>query len=189
LKKLKKIYLILLLVLLLFNWFGYRLLSSILEEKADHQLEMAVTNNDYDESQLVSIKIPVSYLLNYSISKTFERVDGRIQIQGTEYRYVKRRIQNDSLELLCIRNPALMNVKAARNEMFRFVNDLYHAGSDKTGHSRHSPSKSFSPDHYTFTFLYRMDRPGLFKPAYHSKYLLYIASRCNMVAEQPPEIA
>ena len=174
---------------MLFNWFGYRLLSCFLEDKADHQLEMAVTNNDCDESQLVSIKIPVSYLLNYSISKTFERVDGRIEIQGTEYRYVKRRIQNDSLELICIRNPSLMNVKAARNEMFRFVNDLYHAGSDKTEHSRHGPSKSFSPDHYTNTFPYRIDKPGFFKLAYHSNYLFHITSNCNTVAEQPPEIA
>ena len=177
------------LVLLLFNWFGYRLVSSVLEEHADHQLEMAVTNNNYDESQLVSVRIPVSYLLNYSISKTFERVDGRIEIQGTEYRYVKRRIQNDSLELLCIPNPALMNVKAARNEMFRFVNDLYQTGSEKAGHSRHGPSKSFSPDHYTITFPYRMEKPGFFKTAYHSDYLLHISSRCNLVAEQPPEIA
>lgn len=178
-----------LLVLLLFNWFGYRLLSSILEENADHQLETAVANNDYDESQLVSIKIPVSYLLNYSVPKTFERVDGRIEIQGTEYRYVKRRIQNDSLELLCIRNPALMNVKAARNEMFRFVNDLYHAGSDKSGNSRHGPCKSFSPEYYNITASLRMEKPAPFKRAFHLNYLLYISSRFQLVAEQPPEIA
>jgi hypothetical protein len=150
---------------------------------------MAVSNNDYDESRLVSIKIPVSYLLYYSIPKTFEKVDGQVEIQGSEYRYVKRRIYNDSLELLCIPNPALMKLKAASNEIFRFVNDLYHEGSDKQENSHHGSNKSFSVDNYTITTSYLLNKPGFLTPAIRFHYLTGISSRFRMAVEQPPEIA
>lgn len=178
-----------LLSLLLFNWFGYRVLTSFLEERASNRLEISVTNNDYDESRLISIKIPVSYLLYYSIPKTFERVDGQVEIQGVEYRYVKRRILKDSLELLCIPNPALMKLKAASIEIFRFVNDLYHEGSDKSTNSHHGSSKSFSPDNYTLISTYSLDKPGLPVPAIQFHYLPGTSSHHHIVAEQPPEIA
>jgi hypothetical protein len=179
----------LLLALLLFNWFGYRVLTSFLEERASNRLEISVSNNDYDESRLISIKIPVSYLLYYSIPKIFERVDGQVEIQGVEYRYVKRRIHNDSLELLCISNPALMKLKAASIEIFRFVNDLYHEGSDKSDNSHHGSSKSFSPDKYTLITTNSLDKPGFPLPAIHSHYLPGISSHHPTVDEQPPEIA
>jgi hypothetical protein len=178
----------LLLALLLFNWFGYRVLTSFLEERAGNRLELSVSNNDYDESRLISVKIPVSYLLYYSIPKTFERVDGQVEIQGVEYRYVKRRIHNDSLELLCIPNPALMKLKEASIEIFKFVNDLYHEGSDKSGNSHRGSSKSFSPDSYTLTTTYILNKPGFPIPAIRFHYLPGISLRHHIVVEHPPEI-
>ncbi len=74
----KRIASLLLLALLLFNWFGYRLLLSFMEDKADMQLEAQLDQDQYDQSQLVSIKIPVKYISYYSGSTTFERVDGEI---------------------------------------------------------------------------------------------------------------
>jgi hypothetical protein len=121
---LKKIIPILLLALFLFNSFGYRLLISYFENNADSQLEEQLDNNNYDESQLISIKVPITYLPYYNNSKTFERVDGRIEIHGTPFKYVKRRIYNDSLELLCIPNATAMKLQTTKNEIFKFVNDL-----------------------------------------------------------------
>jgi hypothetical protein len=115
---------ILLLGLFLFNCFGYKLLISYFENKADQQLEQQLDDNNYDESQLISIKVPVTYLPYYNNSKTFERIDGQIEIHGTPYKYVKRRIYNDSLELLCIPNATAMKLQTTRNEIFKFVNDL-----------------------------------------------------------------
>jgi hypothetical protein len=178
----------LLLALLLFNWFGYRILTSVLEDNADSQLEAALQNNEYDESQLISIKIPVSYLLCYSISKTFERIDGKLEIQGSEYRYIKRRILNDSLELLCIPNPALMKLKAASIEIFKFVNDLYPNESGKANNSHRGSSKSFSLDYYTISPPFYLIDPGIAVTVTHIHYHSGISSRWHIVAEQPPEI-
>ena len=178
-----------LLALLLFNWFGYRVLTSILEDNADSQLAMALQNNEYDESQLISIKIPVSYLLCYSIPKTFEKVEGKVEIQGSEYRYIKRRIQNDSLELLCIPNPALMKLKAASIEIFRFVNDLYPNESGKSNNSHRGSSKSFSLDYYTLGSPFYLIEPGIVVAATHPHFHTAISSRWHIVAEQPPDLS
>jgi hypothetical protein len=178
----------LLLALLLFNWFGYRILTFVLEDNADSQLKTSLQNNEFDESQLISIKIPVSYLLCYSIPIAFERVDGKLQIQGSEYRYIKRRIQKDSLELLCIPNPALTKLKAASIEIFRFVNDLNPNESGKSNNSHRGSSKSFSLDYYTLNSPFHLIEPGIAVAATHAHYHSGISSRWHIVAEQPPEI-
>jgi len=106
-----------------------------IETRADQQMELQLDNNNYDESQLISIKVPITYLPYYNNSKTFERIDGQIEIHGTPYKYVKRRIYNDSLELLCIPNTTAMQLRTTRNEIFKFVNDLQ-AGKKSDSHSR-----------------------------------------------------
>ncbi len=98
-------------------------------------MEVQLDNNNYDESQLISIKVPITYLPYYNNSKTFERVDGQIEIHGTPYKYVKRRIYNDSLELLCIPNATAMKLQTTKNEFFKFVNDLQ-LGKKSESHPR-----------------------------------------------------
>ncbi|MEJ0080249.1 MAG: hypothetical protein WDM78_04660 [Puia sp.] len=81
----KKTLSIILLGLFLFNCFGYKLLMNYIENRADQQMEEQLDNNDYDESQLVSIKVPITYLPYYNNSKSFERIDGKLK-------YTARRI-------------------------------------------------------------------------------------------------
>src|SRR5260370_348016 len=120
----KKIAAILLMGILFFNWYGYKLLSFYLEDRADRQLEARLDEDRYDESQLISIKVPSSHLSYYNSTAQFERVDGQIEVGGVEYKYVKRRLFNDSLELLCIPNHAAMKLQTARNQFFQLVNDI-----------------------------------------------------------------
>jgi hypothetical protein len=145
--RLKRLAAILLLGILFFNWYGYQLVSTWLEERADRQLEARLDVNGYDESQLISVKVPATSLSYYNISSRFERIDGQVDIGGVKYKYVKRRICNDSIEYLCIPDQTAMSLKTARNDFFRQVNDLQqHNGSGKkTGHSI---TKTVSSDYY-----------------------------------------
>jgi hypothetical protein len=186
---LKKISSILLLSILLFNWLGYQLLTSLLEDNANRRLETALDNNEYNESDLISIKIPISYLPYYNNSASFERIDGQVEIQGLEYKYVKRRIYKDSLELLCIPNPSVMNLKEAKNEFFRFVNDLQHNGNDKSTHSHHGSTKNFSFDFYVIIHPYKLNDFCSVSSAVQFKYLFPDSSRHYSIPEIPPEIA
>jgi hypothetical protein len=150
---------------------------------------MALDNNEYKDSDLISIKIPVSYLPYYNNSSTFERIDGQVEIQGLQYNYVKRRIYNDSLELLCIPNQAAMNYKAVNDEFFRFLYDLQHMGKGRPNHSRHHASKRPSGDYCSPIYCRNQDEIFLTLPQKLSFYLFRIASRHHFVPEQPPENA
>ena len=105
----RKIAAILLLVILLFNWVGYRLLTNVLQHRANIQLEAKLDKNDYKEDDLIEIRVPVNlpYQLNWT---SFERFDGEIDVDGIHYKYVKRKIYNDSLILLCLPNQAKQNL-------------------------------------------------------------------------------
>lgn len=166
--------------ILFFNWYGYQLLSNYFEDRAGHQLEASLDKNEYDESQLLSVKVPITTLSYYNSSTSFERVDGQIEIGGVQYKYVARRIFKDSLEYRCIPDFAAMNLKNAKNDFFRLVNDLSNKGQDKKApHSAQykSVSQDYCPNTMTVSLPERSlvlvslpvieagaDLPSLFAP-------------------------
>ncbi len=184
----KRLAAILLLGILCFNWCGYRLLTAYLESRSDKQLEARLDDNQYDESQLLSIKV-ASHLSYSNPSLQFERVDGQIEVGGIMYKYVKRRIFNDSLELLCIPNHAAMNLQTAKNEFFQLVNDLRHNGQDNNSNSHQGNSKGpVSPEYLTIDNI-TMGGLGFvsLSPAlYHGTSL---SSIDPAPAEQPPDLS
>ena len=127
----KRIAAILLLSLLLFNWVGYELYTAILQDHADKTMVDNLDQNNYTDADLISIKVPATHLSSYVNTKEFQRVDGKIEIEGVQYNYVKRRFTEDSLELLCIPNKTATQLQTAKNEFFKLVNDLQHPGQSK----------------------------------------------------------
>src|SRR6476469_3386491 len=102
-RQLKKSAAIVLLALFGFNLFGYKLLIDILEQQASISLQHQLDLDQYDNNNLVEIKLPVNlpYLSNWA---DFEKYQGETEINGIHYKYVKRRLVNDTLILLCVRN-------------------------------------------------------------------------------------
>ncbi|MGN6265447.1 MAG: hypothetical protein ACTHM5_07215 [Ginsengibacter sp.] len=119
----KKIAAIFFLILFSFNWFGYRLMYDFMQKQANKQLEVALDDNNYDESQLIELKVPVN--LPYQTSwASYQRFDGEIEIKGVKYKYVKRKLANDTLYLKCIPNTKEMKLQTAKNDFFKLTNDL-----------------------------------------------------------------
>lgn len=145
---LKKITAILLLGLFLFNWVGYRLLTSYMETRADMQLQTRLDDNNYEEAQLISVKTPITHLSYYHNAPEFETVSGKIEIGGIQYKYVKRRIYNDSLEVLCISDAAAMKLKAVKNAFFAFMNGLQQGEHGKKQSANSNISKDLSVEYY-----------------------------------------
>lgn len=156
---------ILLLGILLFNWGGYRLFTGYLENRADSRLEASLDQNDYNESELISIKVAANlpYLAN---AENYERINGEITIKGIHYKYVKRRLYNDTVELLCIPNRAKIGVQNARDDFFRLANDLVtdNTSSKKsTGNHTHLTKFSvqdFTDDHHFFAWQFWNNDPA-----------------------------
>jgi hypothetical protein len=120
---LKKIAAIFFFLLFAFNWFGYRLMYDFMQKHANKQLEIALDDNSYKESELIELKIPVNIAYQNSWT-SYERYDGEIEMNGVKYKYVKRKLANDTLYLKCIPNKKEMALQNAKNDFFKITNDL-----------------------------------------------------------------
>jgi hypothetical protein len=186
---LKKITALFFLILFAFNWFGYRLMYDFMQHKANEQLETFLDKNSYDESQLIELKVPIN--LPYQNDwASFERYDGEIELNGTIYKYVKRKLSKDTLYLMCIPNATKMRLETAKNDFFKLSNDLVQNNhSKKTSDSKVSV-KNLQSVFYESTFLIKINSPfsiheNLWLPSEASK--LYAAF--HLSPEQPPDLA
>ena len=155
----------------------------ILEQQASTSLQQRLDLNQYDDNSLVEVKIPVSlpYLSNWN---SFEKYQGETEINGIHYKYVKRKLVNDTLILLCIPNQAKNELKSARSDYFKQVNDLQNNNkkSDSKDHSVKIPlsdyllKENISVTHNCTNLL-----------QHHSSYSDHTSFYFRMVVEQPPD--
>lgn len=110
------------------------------QQNADVQLEASLDKDDYNDADLLTIKIPLN--LPYQTSQAnFERVNGEIKVDGKIYKYVKRKVSNGELVLQCLPDYNKMKLQSARTDFFKYTNDLVQ--SNKSGKSDHSKTVVF----------------------------------------------
>jgi hypothetical protein len=165
----RKIATILLLSFLFFNWVGCWLLLSWMECREAAHWESRLNNGQYDAGQLICVRIYAQTLPYCNASAGFQEADGEVQIGNTHYRYVGKRLYNDSLEFLCLPFREDGRLRTAKNDLVRLVNDLPDGAAGK--HGRSSPAsrlsqsllKAFCPRDYTWhlcNFPARSDQPS-----------------------------
>ena len=128
-----------------------------MQDRADLQLQSQLDLRHYDESQLITIKMPATHLAYYNNSALFERVDGQIEINGIPHQYVKRRIYNDSIELLCIPNQMALKLRLSGEDYFKLINDIRRS---QQGQGHPVATKFFAVDPYTTTDPFRTADPS-----------------------------
>jgi hypothetical protein len=113
----------LLLTVHLFNLAGYTLLFEYFIQRSNEQLIQQLDNHQYNDSELIEVKIALHmpYLTNWS---EYERIDGEAEVNGIYYSYVKRKIRNDTLYLLCLPNKNKTQLNAARIEYASKAHDV-----------------------------------------------------------------
>jgi hypothetical protein len=106
------------------------LVFSQLENNAGTRMVAMLDKAEYLDKDLIEVKVPVNlpYQTNWN---DFERYDGEVEIAGVHYNYVKRKLQNDTLILMCIPNTDKMNLLNARETFFSLVNDVQQSESGK----------------------------------------------------------
>ena len=117
---LKRLSSILFLFVLLFNFWGYRFMIDCLQDQQDISLNSQLDADQYNDQDLISIKTSLN-LPYYTNSGSYERAYGSINVNGVDYEYVKRRVYNDTLELLCLPNQAKTNLQTVKNQFFKFL--------------------------------------------------------------------
>jgi hypothetical protein len=187
----KKLAAVIIACILLFNWGAYRWVFSYLENNATAVLNTRLDARNFDESALITIKLPVENLPYYTNSPVFERVTGELSIGGMKYQYVEKRIFHDSLEMRCIPNAQSTHLNNARDEFFKLVNDLQQTSSS----GKQQPSKSSVSFKNILGDYLENERPSLFTPVFNESvltyqlYQLHLPSLQISTLEQPPDIA
>lgn len=180
----RKIAAIVLLALLAFNWYGYRLVIAILQQKADQQLEARIDNSQYDESQLIEIRVTMNMPYQERFTE-FERHYGQIEIDGKNYTYVKRKVEGDVVILKCIPNHS-------RQQLKNIDSDLTKANS---GNETDQPGKQ-TPTSFAKNFWSEYDgernhallaQPVPLNTVPCSAYACFLPETLRNTPHQPPE--
>lgn len=184
----KKLAVIFLLALFLFNLAGYRLLFDYVQQLSDARLEAALDKDQYDENDLVTIKVPLS--LPYQTSwKEVERTDGEVNLDGKIYKYVKRMYYEGEMIYWCLPNTEKMQLQTARDEFFKYANDLMQNSSKKTDHSNNNFSKHTLSDYDDYRICYQTlffhSSSGYERPLDVSSLLKGVST----TPAQPPEVS
>ncbi len=135
----KKLAAILLLGIFIFNLFGYKLFVDVLVINANRQLETVIDQKQYNDAELISVKKPTN-LPYYNNTKDFTRAYGEVEMDGVLYQYVKCRIYNDSLEMLCIPHTSKQQLLTSKNNFTQVVFDFKKDTDKKSSES----NKAFS---------------------------------------------
>lgn len=118
----RKLTSILLLLLLLFNVLGYYGLFMGLNYQNKKQLIQRLDHSNYNESEAVTIKIPIS-IPYVSDSREFERLNGEFEYQGEHYHFVKQRLSQDTLYIVCIKDNTSKRIHQALEDYVKTFTD------------------------------------------------------------------
>lgn len=177
----------LLICLLLFNWFGYNLVANYLQQKSDKHLEALLDDNRYDDAQLLELKIPtqVPYQTSWA---SYERYDGEVEMNGVLYKYVKRKVSNDTLYLLCIPNTSKMDLQAARDDFFKNTNDLAQNKNSNQSNNSKSAFKNLMSEYDASSFIFKLNERELASLNCNFTYQINsLFTSPHISPEQPPD--
>ena len=156
---------------------------NLLEQKASISLQHQLDLDQYDPANLVEIKVAVNlpYLSNWT---DFEKYQGETEINGVHYKYVKRRLVNDTLVLLCVRNETKNQLRSAQSDYFKQVNDLQ--ASKKSTNGKDHQSNAPVSDYMLKEMLTLCEYHSIIT-SHHSPYDQQLSNTVKLVTEQPPE--
>jgi hypothetical protein len=107
--------------ILLFNIAGYRFIFNYLEKQSTAKLEKQIDAGNYAADQLIEVKVPLN--IHYAANTDYGPSYGETEFNGQHYRYVQRKVQMDTLYLLCIPHNAKDQLIALKSDFEKQQND------------------------------------------------------------------
>jgi hypothetical protein len=183
---LKKLAAILLIALFTFNLFGYRILFYFAQQQSDTNIEKSFDGNQYNEQDLVTLKIPIS--VPYQVEqRDFERFDGEINLNGRIYKYVKRKVSGGNIVLLCLPDQNKMKLEAVKNDCVKNSSDLQNTASKKSGSSKPATAKNITSDYQQTANSYRIAVFRSIRSYHFTEAASSLPTALHLSPEQPPE--
>ena len=182
---LKKLIAILLLASHLFNLGGYSLVFHYFIRQSDRQFAVLLDQHQYAEAELLQISIPL-HLPYMQGSSHFERVDGSIEHNGTHYNYVKRRVYNDTLYIMCIPNHQKTQLAKEKSTYAGEVNDF---AANKKQKESTAKKACFSAEYSNIITRYGFAPPAIVIKTPGHAFSCYLGAIAIDIPERPPQHA
>ncbi len=168
----------------LFNLTGYSLLFRLLINHSNKQAATVINKGIYSDDELLHIKIPV--LLPYSTSwSDYERYDGEVEYKGIYYKYVKRKIYNDTLHLLCLPDFKRTRLQSAESNYARQVNNVGASSNERTTSlaKKNTPASEYEQP----KFSYALSPIILSLPSFPVFFSVFLSDADRDSLIQPPD--
>jgi hypothetical protein len=149
---LTRILAILLLSVHLFNTAGYTFLFKYLSEESSREVVAQIEAKNYIEAELVELKVRLNLPYQSSMSD-YESHAGQITINGNHHNYVKRKIANDTLYLLCLPNREKDKLQLAETNFSKDANDFDGSGKQESSVKKSSVFNQFQIKFQDYTLV------------------------------------
>lgn len=184
----KKLTAIFLIVIFLFNNIGHRLWFYFEQQRSDKNIEALLDKQQYNEAELITIKMPLS-LPYQNNTQDFERISGEINLDGKIYKYVKRKIENGELVLLCLPDKNKMQLEKAREDFFKNTNDLNQNNSNSSDKSKAISFKKAFSEYDQYLFRFKLNSLNNIRQNFGIYKVDDLVSSPHISPEQPPDIS
>lgn len=132
------------------------------------------------------LKIPINlpYQNNW---EDFERVDGELTVEGKIYKYVKRKIEDGNLVLLCLPDHNKMKIESAKVALLQFSNDIV----PNNGKEKKDGKPTLHKSHFSDYEKIESQLPGVSintgTISLHGDFVFNLSSSPHNSPEQPPD--
>ena len=134
----------------LFNLAGGPLFIEYLIQKNDAAAVCQIDNGSYSAMQLIEMKVPLR-VPYYSSSVKYERYYGEVELEGEYYKYVMRKVAEDTVYLLCLPDHNKSKLKQAKTTIGLMAADMG-SRSASSEHSGENVKKQVSLTEYCQRF-------------------------------------
>lgn len=181
----KKFFAITLLFLQVIGLGGYRLFFEYFEKQSSIQIVERIDGGGFSEKELVEVKIayPLPYAANWD---EYERFDGEIEMNGIHYNYVKRKMVNDTLFLLCIPNTEKNHLNAAREDIMSGLSEIQNDLKTQRSSAGISVVKPFTTEYFQFISEFRFSAETDEYTSYPAEAEIILPSTTISGRFQPP---
>ena len=183
----RRITCILLLLIFLFNLFGYRIVLHYWKQSENQYSSTKPDDRKYEDSDLVEIKIPlrIAYIKD---SDAFEYIDGDIEYNGKHYSYVSGEIAGDILIVRCKPNLAKTKFQSDKDAFLSMIDGLEkQTSSKKNNESSPRPLFKATGDYILEYTGHSLSQPSLLTFTYGSKPAPALGTMAISVPWQPPD--
>lgn len=166
---------------------GYRLWYYFEEQQSDKDLEALLDKVEYDEGDLITIRMPLS-LPYQNDTENFERIAGEVNFKGKIFKYVKRKIENGEFVLLCLPDKNKMQIENQKQDLFRNTTDItQNDASKKSDNSKSISLKNMASDYDHYSPAFNINSLNMECPGYSPFQNQNLVSCVHNSPGQPPD--